>query len=408
MSGSTSVPVNDAARTLAESLTDAGYRRLHPRRMQAHAGEGLLAGSPRRAGGAVTVQWDVRADRLGAVPDAVPLTARCLVNAAWVGHRPSSSPLEDLFEALRACGLDPTAVSYRLSAADLPGEHVRSALTALGVPQAQVRSDGVGHHPSTPRWMRRPADVSLTLELPVGPPCSASCAPGCLCGRYLHLGDCRFAPAARGRSERPERGAPPAFEFLAAADALNCAASGLRDPFDLPLLRDLREGAAALLPEIAAGPHPGRDLRVVVDHTRAVALLLAAGFVPGAQGHGHSLRTLLRGAAGVVLAARAATAPLADVVSLAAALHAFPPVTRDSVRLLVQETAAFERAVQAGYAALRECAERRATPEQLTATLVRLRARDGIPLGLTLTWCKREGIGVPLAPLAAADQAARW
>ncbi|KQV17503.1 MULTISPECIES: alanine--tRNA ligase-related protein [unclassified Kitasatospora] len=383
----------EPAQLFVESLTNAGYRWRHPR--SPHADGGLLFGAVRREGGSVALQWGVHTGRLGALPEAVPLTARRTVSAAWVGPRAPQDVLGDMFEALGACGLGRDMVVCRMADQARAGDPVRAALARLGIPQTGEGPD-IEAPPCAPRRMRGTHGVLLSLDCQIGPACSAACAPGCLCGRYLHLGDGRFTGPARAAGL-------PVFEFLAAEDAISCGSAQLGDPFDLPPLRGLLESVGARLPELLSLPAPGQALRLVVDHIRAVALLLATGSVPGPRGPAHTTRRLLRRAAGSVVLAGAPAAGMADLVALAGSAHGFPALSVAARHLVERETAAFDRAVAAGHRHFLRCLARRPTPDELAAELARLRSERGVPLALTLNWCRQQGISVPLPLIAAAD-----
>ncbi|MER7667373.1 alanine--tRNA ligase-related protein [Kitasatospora sp. NPDC096128] len=383
----------EPAQLFVESLTGAGYRRHHPRSLGAD--DGPLSGDLRREGGSVALQWGVHTGRLGALPEAVPLTARRTLSAAWVGPRLPQDVLGDVFEALWACGLDRDAVVCRLADRGREGDPVRAALARLGIPQAGEDPDA-GAPPDTSHRRHGTPGVLLSLDCELGPACSPACTPDCLCGRYLHLGDGRFTRPARSTGL-------PVFEFLAAEDAVSCGAAGLADPFDLPPLRGLLEAVGARLPELLTLPAPGQALRLVVDHTRAVALLLAAGFGPGPRGPARATRRLLRRMAGTMALAGAPVAGLADLVALAGGAHGFPAVSVAARYLVERETAAFDRVVAAGHRRFLCCLARRPTPDELAVELARLRSERGVPLALTLNWCRQHGISVPLSLIAAAD-----
>jgi alanyl-tRNA synthetase len=415
---------SSSAERSVRSLVRAGYRRFPPRGLAGAAGDPtllispataswqswLLAGASSRGGGSVVPQWCVRTTRLESPPTSGSMSAQRMIGAVWLGRRPYTELLSHLLDSVEAVGLPPERASYLVPAdGGQDTDSLRQALGALGVPESSVV---VGpQSPATPLRMHPELGPHLSVEFAVGPGCSGSCAPGCLCGRYLHLWDCQFTERSRTAAGQVVPTTRPVFELLGTEEALACALGDTTDPFALPPLRELVAGIAALLPGVSADDQRARQgLRVIADHARAAALLLGTGSVPGPRGRTYITRQLLRRAGAEMVLLGGPLAPLPDLVALAARLHradfGFPALPGTALRLTAREADTLERLLVRGRARYLRVVQR-CSPEQLPSELLRLRSEHGVPLMLLLDWCRRDGIPVRLDRLAALDLDAR-
>ncbi len=113
-------------------------------------------------------------------------------------------------------------------------------------------------------------------------------------GRYLEIWNLvfmQFERSAAGTTPLPR----PSIDTGAGLERVAAVMAGVDSNYDTDLFRPILDGAAAL-----AGQRYGADaerdvsMRVVADHLRAVAFLLADGVIPSNEGRGYVLRRLLR------------------------------------------------------------------------------------------------------------------
>ncbi|HSM13796.1 MAG TPA: alanine--tRNA ligase [Thermoanaerobaculia bacterium] len=114
-------------------------------------------------------------------------------------------------------------------------------------------------------------------------------------GRYLEIWNLVFMQFERDASGAMRPLPKPSIDTGAGLERVAAVLAGVPSNYDTDLFRPILAGGAAL-----AGTGYGRDaeadvsLRVVADHLRAVAFLLADGVVPSNEGRGYVLRRLLR------------------------------------------------------------------------------------------------------------------
>lgn len=114
-------------------------------------------------------------------------------------------------------------------------------------------------------------------------------------GRYLELWNLVFMQYERRASGELVPLPRPSIDTGAGLERVTAALSGLSSNYDTDLFRPILDGTAALSGK-AYGEDPRADvsLRVIADHLRALAFLLADGVVPANEGRGYVLRRLLR------------------------------------------------------------------------------------------------------------------
>jgi alanyl-tRNA synthetase len=121
---------------------------------------------------------------------------------------------------------------------------------------------------------------------------------GCDSGRYLEIWNLVFMQFDRAPSGETTPLPNPSIDTGAGLERVSAVLQGVDSNYDTDLFQPILRAAAAL-----AGTEYGRDaeadvsLRVIGDHLRAVAFLLADGVIPAPDGRGYVLRRLLRRAA---------------------------------------------------------------------------------------------------------------
>ncbi len=117
-------------------------------------------------------------------------------------------------------------------------------------------------------------------------------------GRYLEIWNLVFMQFNRDASGKTTPLPNPSIDTGAGLERVSAVLQGVATNYDTDLFQPILRATAAL-----AGTEYGRDpdadvsLRVIGDHLRAVAFLLADGVIPAPDGRGYVLRRLLRRAA---------------------------------------------------------------------------------------------------------------
>ncbi len=118
-------------------------------------------------------------------------------------------------------------------------------------------------------------------------------------GRYLELWNLVFMQYERDEAGELTPLPSPSIDTGAGLERLAAVLEGVPSNYDTDLFLPILE-AAGELAGVAYRADPERDrdqdvsLRVIADHLRAVAFLLADGVIPGNEGRGYVLRRILR------------------------------------------------------------------------------------------------------------------
>ncbi len=124
------------------------------------------------------------------------------------------------------------------------------------------------------------------------------CAPGCECPRFVEIWNLVFIQynqAANGNRSLLER---PSIDTGMGLERISAVLQGKTTIFETDLLKPLVAEASKL-----AGVEYGKDeysdvaVRVIAEHGRGIAFLIADGVMPGSDGRGYILRRLIRRAA---------------------------------------------------------------------------------------------------------------
>ncbi|HRC86762.1 MAG TPA: alanine--tRNA ligase, partial [Thermoanaerobaculia bacterium] len=115
-------------------------------------------------------------------------------------------------------------------------------------------------------------------------------------GRYMEIWNLVFMQFNRDSEGRLSPLPNPSIDTGAGLERVASVLQGAASNYDTDLFRPLIEAASALAGHRYGGSMAEGDVaaRVIADHLRAVAFLLADGVIPGNEGRGYVLRRLLR------------------------------------------------------------------------------------------------------------------
>jgi len=158
----------------------------------------------------------------------------------------------------------------------------------------------------------------LYPDVPHDPAFGARCHPNCDCGRYLEIGNSVFMEYLRtpdGFAPLPRRNV----DFGGGLERIAAAAIDSPDVYRISLLRPIVDRLA----ELAGTGYEQRryGLRVVADHLRGAAFLVADGVRPANKEQGYVLRRLIRRAVRVAHSIGLTEDFLAEVVPTVTELY---------------------------------------------------------------------------------------
>lgn len=232
----------------------------------------------------------------------------------------------------------------------------------------------------------------------------AECHPNCDCGRFVEIGNSVFMQfikqADGGFAELPKRNV----DFGGGLERLAFATIGTPDAF----LIDVFDGARSLL-EARSGTRYGEDaaatksMRVVLDHMRAAAFILAEGIMPTNTEAGYVLRRLIRRALREADRLGITEPVLAEIATSFCAPYAdaYPHLAQASGMIegaLAKEEEKFRTTLSQG---LREFEKMSRKGEVTPADAFTLFTTYGFPVELTEELAKERGLALDLDAVGA-------
>ena len=121
------------------------------------------------------------------------------------------------------------------------------------------------------------------------------CAVGCDCDRFLEIWNLVFMQYNRDESGTRTTLPKPSIDTGMGLERLAGVVQGVTSNYDTDLFRPILDGISRQC-GVPVGKSPALDaaMRVVADHARATAFLIADGIVPSNEGRGYVLRRIMR------------------------------------------------------------------------------------------------------------------
>ncbi|HEX3430063.1 MAG TPA: alanine--tRNA ligase [Rhizomicrobium sp.] len=214
----------------------------------------------------------------------------------------------------------------------------------------------------------------------------------------------QFEQFAGGKREALPR---PSIDTGMGLERFATVMQGVHDVFDVDLFRHIIAASAELTGQSAAGAHAASH-RVIADHLRSSAFLIADGVLPSNEGRGYVLRRIMRRAMRHAhllgsrdpLLYRLLPALVAEMGSAYPELKRAEALTSETLRL---EELRFRETLARGLKLLEEATQTMSRGDRLSGeTAFRLYDTYGFPLDLTEDALRPRGIAVDTAGFNAA------
>ncbi len=233
--------------------------------------------------------------------------------------------------------------------------------------------------------------------------CGPDCAPGCDCDRYLEIWNHVFT-----QYDRQDDGSLVALprkniDTGMGLERLTSLVQGVSNDFETDLFKPIMDQVCSMA-GISYGANPQGDMaaKVISDHIRAVAFMIADGILPANDGQGYVLRRLLRRAAryGRLIGLRGAF--LTDLLPKVLEIMGDPYRELKDNRLTIEQVVSVEekrfgRTLEQGSDLLHSEIEALSAEGGSTLSgVVAFELYDtyGYPLELTMEICQEKGIAV--------------
>ena len=232
---------------------------------------------------------------------------------------------------------------------------------------------------------------------------SPDCRPGCDCDRYMEIWNNVFSQFNNDGAGNYTELANKNIDTGMGLERLACVMQGVDNMFEVDTIQNIiksvsdRAGVA-----YKVNAKADVSLRIIADHARASAFLIADGVMPSNEGRGYVLRRLMRRACrhGRILGIRGVF--LSDVMAVVAKENAtaYPELTEklDYVQKIVRiEEERFNATVESGMNlldALMAEAKANGKTELGGADVFKLSDTYGFPLDLTREIAEENGLGI--------------
>ena len=232
---------------------------------------------------------------------------------------------------------------------------------------------------------------------------SPDCRPGCDCDRYMEIWNNVFSQFNNDGAGNYTELANKNIDTGMGLERLACVMQGVDNMFEVDTIQNIIKSVSDKA-GVAYKTNEKADvsLRIIADHARASAFLIADGVMPSNEGRGYVLRRLMRRACrhGRILGIKGVF--LSDVMAVVAKenLTAYPELTEklDYVQKIVRiEEERFNATVESGMNlldALMAEAKANGKKELDGADVFKLSDTYGFPLDLTREIAEENGLGI--------------
>ena len=229
------------------------------------------------------------------------------------------------------------------------------------------------------------------------------CSPAVECERWWELWNLVFMQFNLNPDGAMTPLPKPSIDTGMGLERITAVMQGVDSNYDTDLFRPLMQRTRELLgDDLEAMQRKLVSYRVIADHSRAIAFLIADGVVPGNEGRNYVLRLILRRAArhGKLIGFRGPfLAPIADkVIELMGEHYAELTRRRDFIlKVITQEEERFQETLDTGLALLeRLMSDLRARGEKVIPGSEAFRLYDtyGFPLDLTRDVAREQGFTI--------------
>ena len=232
---------------------------------------------------------------------------------------------------------------------------------------------------------------------------SPDCRPGCDCDRYMEIWNNVFSQFNNDGAGNYTELANKNIDTGMGLERLACVMQGVDNMFEVDTIQNIIKAIS----EKAGVSYKANDkadvsLRIIADHARASAFLIADGVMPSNEGRGYVLRRLMRRACrhGRILGIKGVF--LCDIMAVVAKENAtaYPELTEklDYVQKIVRiEEERFNATVESGMNLLDRLmaeAKENGKTELNGADVFKLSDTYGFPLDLTREIAEENGLGV--------------
>ena len=274
----------------------------------------------------------------------------------------------------------------------------------IGVPEEHIvrlgKSDNFWEHGSGPCGPCSEIYFDRGEKYGCGSP---NCRPGCDCDRYMEIWNNVFSQFNNMGDGTYEELAQKNIDTGMGLERLACVMQGVDNMFEVDTIQNIisavSEKAGVKYKENAKADV---SLRIIADHSRASAFLIADGVMPSNEGRGYVLRRLMRRACrhGRILGIKGAF--LYDVMAVVANENktAYPELTEKLAyiqKVVRMEEDRFNATVEAGMNLLEKLiadAKAEGKAELAGADVFKLSDTYGFPLDLTREIAEENGIGI--------------
>lgn len=233
--------------------------------------------------------------------------------------------------------------------------------------------------------------------------CGPDCHPGCDCDRFLEIWNHVFTQYDRQEDGSMVPLPRKNIDTGMGLERLTSLVQGVGNDFETDFFRPLIDHACAMA-GIAYGDDPQGDLavRVISDHVRSVAFMIADGILPANDGQGYVLRRLLRRAVRYGRLIGLKKEFLADLIPDVIGIMADPYRELTDNRLTIEQIIAVEEKrfgrtlEQGGELLSQEISSALAKGEPVLSGELAFELYDtyGYPLELTREICSEKGLSV--------------